>query len=39
LYVEKDNADAMATYRSLGMVDTDYRVMEELRAGVVYLQS
>lgn len=38
LYVEKDNEAAMATYRSLGMAGTDYRVMEELRPGVVYLQ-
>lgn len=38
LYVEKDNANAIATYRSLGLSATDYRVMEELRPGVVYLQ-
>ena len=37
LYVEKDNAGAQATYRSLGMHETEYRVMEELRPGVVYL--
>ena len=28
LYVEKDNANAQATYRKLGMTETDYRVME-----------
>ncbi len=38
LYVEQDNARAFATYRSLGMDDTDYRIMEELRPGIVYLQ-
>jgi GNAT superfamily N-acetyltransferase len=37
LYVEKDNANAAATYRSLGMDVTEYRVMEELRPGVRYL--
>jgi len=36
LYVEKDNERAQATYRSLGMVDTEYRIMEELRPGVVF---
>jgi ribosomal protein S18 acetylase RimI-like enzyme len=29
LYVELDNAGAMATYRRLGMVETDYRLYEE----------
>lgn len=38
LYVEKDNADAAATYRSLGMQETDYRVMEELRPGIRWLR-
>jgi ribosomal protein S18 acetylase RimI-like enzyme len=38
LYVEHENADAQATYRQLGMEMTDYRLMEELRAGVVYLE-
>ena len=30
LYVEQDNAAAQATYARLGMMDTKYRVMEEL---------
>ena len=38
LYVEKDNAGAQATYGRLGMAETQYRVMEELRPGVVYLE-
>ncbi len=38
LYVERDNANAQATYRSLGMSETDYRLMEEMRPGVVYLR-
>lgn len=29
LYVEQDNAGAMATYRSLDMVETHYRLYEE----------
>lgn len=37
LYVERDNARAQATYRSLGMEETDYRIMEELKPGVVFL--
>ena len=37
LYVERDNANAQATYRSLGMDETDYRIMEELKPGVVFL--
>jgi ribosomal protein S18 acetylase RimI-like enzyme len=37
LTVEKENAGAQGTYRSLGMVETDYRVMEWLKPGVVYL--
>ena len=28
LYVEKDNDGAQATYRELGMVETDYRLLE-----------
>lgn len=39
LYVERDNANAQATYQALGMTETDYRIMEELKAGVVYLQT
>lgn len=29
LYVERENAGAMATYRALGMVETHYRMYEE----------
>jgi ribosomal protein S18 acetylase RimI-like enzyme len=29
LYVERDNAGAMATYRALGMTETRYRLYEE----------
>ena len=36
LYVERGNAQAQATYGSLGMAETHYRVMEELRPGVVW---
>ncbi len=36
LYVEKDNAVAHATYRSLGMSQTDYLIYEELKPGVRY---
>jgi ribosomal protein S18 acetylase RimI-like enzyme len=38
LYVEHENRNAQATYRSLGMRDTDYLMLEQLRAGVVYLR-
>jgi ribosomal protein S18 acetylase RimI-like enzyme len=34
LYVERENARAQATYRALGMTETDYRVFEELKPGV-----
>ena len=37
LYVERENTAAQATYRALGMHETDYRIMEELRPGVRYL--
>ena len=30
LYVAQDNARALATYRSLGMSETGYRIMQEL---------
>lgn len=30
LYVEKDNDNAYRTYLGLGMIETDYRLMEEL---------
>ena len=36
LYVEKDNVVAQKTYASLGMVQTDYLVYEELKPGVRY---
>jgi GNAT superfamily N-acetyltransferase len=36
LYVEKENAVAQTTYASLGMVQTDYLVYEELKPGVRY---
>jgi ribosomal protein S18 acetylase RimI-like enzyme len=36
LYVEKDNANAQATYASLGMAPTDYLIYEELKPGVRY---
>lgn len=38
LYVERDNRAAQSTYRTLGMHETDYLLLEQLRAGVVYLQ-
>lgn len=37
LYVERHNAAAQATYRCLGMVETDYLLLEALRPGVRYL--
>lgn len=33
-----ENGGAQATYRRLGMQKTDYLLMEQLRAGVVYLR-
>jgi ribosomal protein S18 acetylase RimI-like enzyme len=38
LYVERDNEGACATYHSLGMQETAYRVYEELMPGVRFLQ-
>jgi ribosomal protein S18 acetylase RimI-like enzyme len=38
LYVEHENTSAQATYRSLGMVRTDYQLFEQLKPGVVYLE-
>jgi ribosomal protein S18 acetylase RimI-like enzyme len=38
LYVERDNEAAQATYRALGMAQTDYLLLEQLKPGVVYLQ-
>jgi ribosomal protein S18 acetylase RimI-like enzyme len=37
LYVEQDNQVALATYRSLGMASTGYRLLEELRPGLRWL--
>ena len=34
LYVERENTRAQATYRSLGMKETHYRVFEELKPGI-----
>jgi ribosomal protein S18 acetylase RimI-like enzyme len=34
LYVERENARAQATYRTLGMKETRYLVFEELKPGV-----
>jgi ribosomal protein S18 acetylase RimI-like enzyme len=34
LYVERDNAAAQQTYRSLGMSETEYRIFEELTPGL-----
>jgi ribosomal protein S18 acetylase RimI-like enzyme len=34
LYVERENTDAQAVYRRLGMGETHYRVYEELKPGV-----
>jgi ribosomal protein S18 acetylase RimI-like enzyme len=36
LYVEQHNSAAQATYRGLGMAETEYRVMEALRPGLVW---
>ena len=38
LYVEKDNTNAQKTYQSLGMIETDYLMYEELRAGLKYCE-
>jgi ribosomal protein S18 acetylase RimI-like enzyme len=38
LYVEHDNLGAQATYEKLGMSRTGYRLLEEMRAGVVFLR-
>ncbi len=39
LYVERENAVAQSTYRSLGMAETDYLMFEQLRPGIVWLQA
>ena len=31
LYVERENIPAQSTYRSLGMIETDYKLFEELK--------
>jgi len=36
LYVEKDNVSAQRTYHSLGMLETDYRMYEEMKPGIRY---
>ncbi len=36
LYVERNNQVAQQTYRSLGMEETDYLLMEELAKGLEY---
>ncbi len=38
LYVEKDNVKAQKTYESLGMIETDYLMYEELREGLRYCE-
>ncbi|MGB1309751.1 MAG: GNAT family N-acetyltransferase [Leucothrix sp.] len=38
LYVEKDNINAQKTYQSLGMIETDYLMYEELKAGLRYCE-
>lgn len=39
LYVEQHNTVAQATYGALGMQVTDYRLLEELKPGVRYLEA
>ena len=36
LYVERDNRSAQKTYANLGMLETDYRIFEELRPGLKF---
>jgi ribosomal protein S18 acetylase RimI-like enzyme len=36
LYVERDNVNAQKTYQSLGMLETDYKLFEELKPGLEY---
>ena len=38
LYVERENSVAQETYRALGMEETPYRVFEELKTEVRYLE-
>jgi ribosomal protein S18 acetylase RimI-like enzyme len=37
LYVERENTVAQATYRNLGMSETDYLLFEQLKAGITWL--
>ncbi|RZM81743.1 GNAT family N-acetyltransferase [Leptolyngbya iicbica] len=39
LYVERDNDRAQQTYAALGMIESPYRVFEELKPTVKYTQS
>jgi ribosomal protein S18 acetylase RimI-like enzyme len=36
LYVERENTNAQKTYESLGMVETEYKLFEELQQGLEY---
>ena len=36
LYVDRDNTNAQKSYESLGMVETEYRLFEELQQGLEY---
>jgi GNAT superfamily N-acetyltransferase len=36
LYVERDNRNAQTTYASLDMVETEYRLFEELKPGLQF---
>lgn len=38
LYVERENFTAQETYRSLGMVETSYKLFEEEKSEVVYME-
>ena len=38
LYVEHENREAQATYRKLGMQQTDYLLFEQLKPGISWLQ-
>ena len=38
LYVERDNVNAQKTYQSLGMLETEYKLFEELQQGLAYKQ-
>jgi len=36
LYVERENTNAQKSYESLGMVETEYKLFEELQQGLEY---